>query len=43
MIAAVCAGFDFQQYLHKGRERVEAALEAALGPERPESLREAMR
>ena len=37
------AGFDFQQYLLQGREVVEAALGQALGPERPESLREAMR
>jgi geranylgeranyl diphosphate synthase, type II len=36
-------GFDFSAYLETARERVEAALEAALPPERPESLREAMR
>jgi len=35
--------FDFRGYLEAARTRVEAALEASLGPERPESLREAMR
>ena len=35
--------FDFAAYLEAARLRVEAALEASLGPERPESLREAMR
>jgi geranylgeranyl diphosphate synthase type II len=35
--------FDFGAYLEAARLRVEAALDASLGPERPESLREAMR
>jgi geranylgeranyl diphosphate synthase type II len=35
--------FDFVTYLEATRLRVEAALDAALAPERPESLREAMR
>jgi geranylgeranyl diphosphate synthase type II len=35
--------FDFAAYLEAARLQVEAALEASLGPERPESLREAMR
>ena len=35
--------FDFKAYLNQSRERVEAALDASMGPERPESLREAMR
>lgn len=43
MAVAVSTGFDFAAYLGSARERVELALEAALGPERPESLREAMR
>ncbi|QPN63389.1 geranylgeranyl diphosphate synthase CrtE [Synechococcus sp. CBW1004] len=37
------AGFDFKTYLTDAGARVEAALDASLGPERPESLREAMR
>jgi geranylgeranyl diphosphate synthase type II len=37
------AAFDFASYLEACRRRVEAALDGALGPERPESLREAMR
>jgi geranylgeranyl diphosphate synthase type II len=36
-------GFDFKAYLCQARERVEAALDASMGPERPESLRDAMR
>ncbi|MFQ6537471.1 MULTISPECIES: geranylgeranyl diphosphate synthase CrtE [Aphanothece] len=36
-------GFDFGAYLEAARLRVEAALDGALGPERPESLRQAMR
>ena len=36
-------GFDFPQYLARTKDLVETALDAALGPERPESLREAMR
>ena len=35
--------FDFNAYLSSARERVEAALDASMGPERPESLRESMR
>jgi geranylgeranyl diphosphate synthase type II len=35
--------FDFVSYLEATRLRVEAALDAAMAPERPESLREAMR
>lgn len=37
------AGFDFAAYLAKTRDVVEQSLDAALGPERPESLRESMR
>ncbi len=36
-------GFDFPQYLARTKDLVETALDAALRPERPESLREAMR
>lgn len=36
-------GFDFKAYLGQARARVEAALDASMGPERPESLRDAMR
>lgn len=43
MTAVVANGFDFSQYLEAGRLKVEAALDSSLGPERPESLREAMR
>ena len=43
MTAAVSTPFDFAAYLEASRLRVEAALDASLGPERPESLREAMR
>ena len=35
--------FIFAAYLESARLRVEAALDGSLGPERPESLREAMR
>lgn len=35
--------FDFKAYLSCSKDKVEIALDAALGPERPESLREAMR
>ena len=35
--------FDFKAYLAKAKEQVEAALDESLAPERPESLREAMR
>ena len=41
--AAEAAGFDFAAYLETVRLKVEAALDGSLGPERPESLREAMR
>ena len=37
------AAFDFPAYLSAACARVEVALDASLGPERPESLREAMR
>lgn len=43
MTAAVSTSFDFAAYLEAARLQVEAALDAALAPERPESLREAMR
>ena len=43
MTAAVTTGFDFTAYLEASRDRVEVSLEQALGPERPESLRDAMR
>ena len=36
-------GFDVAAYLGEACGRVEAALDESLGPERPESLREAMR
>ncbi|ABI45773.1 geranylgeranyl diphosphate synthase CrtE [Synechococcus sp. CC9311] len=35
--------FDFANYLKLSRDRVEIALDASMGPERPESLRDAMR
>ncbi len=35
--------FDFAGYLKLARDRVEIALDASMGPERPESLRDAMR
>ncbi|KGG13972.1 Octaprenyl diphosphate synthase [Prochlorococcus sp. SS52] len=35
--------FDFTAYLAKARTRIESALDASLGPERPNQLREAMR
>ena len=35
--------FDFKAYLAAQKQLVEEALDGALGPERPESLREAMR
>ena len=35
--------FDFKAYLNQARQRVEGALDGSLAPERPESLREAMR
>ena len=41
--AGATASFAFGAYLEAARLQVEAALDGALGPERPESLREAMR
>ena len=41
--AAEASGFDFAAYLEGARLKVEAALDGSLGPERPESLRDAMR
>ena len=35
--------FDFAAYLKLSRDRVEIALDSSMGPERPESLRDAMR
>lgn len=35
--------FDFGAYLKLSRDRVEIALDSSMGPERPESLRDAMR
>ena len=35
--------FDFEAYLKLSRDRVEIALDTSMGPERPESLRDAMR
>jgi geranylgeranyl diphosphate synthase type II len=43
MATAVHTSFDFGAYLQASREQIEAALDAALGPEHPETLREAMR
>ncbi|ABX09050.1 geranylgeranyl diphosphate synthase CrtE [Prochlorococcus marinus] len=43
MSEAVISSFDFAAYLAKEKIRVEAALDASLGPERPKQLREAMR
>lgn len=37
------SSFDFAAYLKLSRDRVEIALDASMGPERPESLRDAMR
>ena len=37
------ATFDFAAYLELSRDRVEIALDASMGSERPESLRDAMR
>jgi len=37
------SSFDFSSYLIKHKTSVEIALDASLGPERPEQLREAMR
>ncbi len=41
--AGATASFAFGAYLEAARLQVEAALDGSLGPERPESLREAMR
>ena len=41
--ALALGAFDFATYLEAARLRVETALDASLGPERPQSLREAMR
>ncbi|MFM8661652.1 MAG: polyprenyl synthetase family protein, partial [Cyanobium sp.] len=41
--AGAPASFDFAAYLEAARLQVEAALDGSLAPERPESLREAMR
>jgi len=43
MTAALSTAFDFAAYLEATRLQVEAALDGSLGPEQPESLREAMR
>ncbi len=43
MVEAADSHFDFAAYLAKAKIRVEAALDASLGPERPEKLRESMR
>ncbi|MEB3333390.1 MAG: farnesyl diphosphate synthase [Cyanobacteriota bacterium] len=43
MATAVHTSFDFGAYLEAARERIEVALDQSLGPEEPESLREAMR
>ena len=42
-MGADISSFDFSSYLIKHRQSVESALDASLGPERPEQLREAMR
>jgi geranylgeranyl diphosphate synthase type II len=42
-VPAPADSFDFKAYLTKAKATVEQALDAALLPERPESLREAMR
>ena len=43
MSKAVISQFDFAEYLAKSKNLIETALDDSLGPERPESLREAMR
>ncbi|MFN9643746.1 MAG: geranylgeranyl diphosphate synthase CrtE [Cyanobacteriota bacterium] len=43
MTTAVHTSSDFSAYLQASRERIEVALDNSLGPEAPESLREAMR
>jgi len=43
MTVAVSPAFDLGAYLEATRPRVEAALDASLPPEHPETLREAMR
>ena len=42
-VPASADSFDFKAYLTRAKAKVEQALDAALLPERPESLREAMR
>ena len=42
-VPASAESFDFKAYLTRAKATVEQALDAALVPERPESLREAMR
>ncbi|MEB3348775.1 MAG: farnesyl diphosphate synthase [Cyanobacteriota bacterium] len=42
-VPSTATDFDLAAYLESRRQRVEAALDGALGPERPESLRQAMR
>ena len=42
-VPASADSFDFKAYLTRAKATVEQALDAALVPERPESLREAMR
>ncbi len=43
MAAAVHTSFNFGAYVLAAREQIETALDASLGPEEPEQLREAMR
>jgi geranylgeranyl diphosphate synthase type II len=43
MTTAVHTSFDFGAYLEGARQRIEVALDASLGPEEPETLRDAMR
>ena len=43
MAEVVIPSFDFAAYMAKSKTLVEGALDASLGPERPERLREAMR
>lgn len=43
MSEEVFPSFDFAAYLAKLKNRIEAALDESLGPEKPEILREAMR
>ncbi len=43
MVEAVTTTFEFSAYMAHARDLVEQALDDSLGPERPESLRQAMR